>query len=90
MQRSGAQNTINTLKNNKTETRHTFLFEKHEDIPQPIMHAVQNAVPGSFIVCCSDVVPDALAQVMKLKEEEDSAALSNFSNLSKGRELLAE
>ena len=37
---------------------------------EAIRHAVENATPGTLIVCCSDVVPDALALVMKLKEEE--------------------
>jgi cyanophycin synthetase len=35
-----------------------------------IDYAIKNAVPGSLIVVCSDVVPDALAQVTKYKEEE--------------------
>ena len=33
--------------------------------------AVKNAVQGSFIVVCSDVVPDALDQIMRAKEEEE-------------------
>ncbi len=37
---------------------------------EAISHAVSNASKGSLIVMCSDVVPDALAQVMKFKEEE--------------------
>jgi cyanophycin synthetase len=37
---------------------------------EAIDHAVKSAVKGSLIVLCSDVVPDALAQVMRLKEEE--------------------
>lgn len=43
-------------------------------IPQEkeaIDYALKNAKKGSFIVICSDVVPDALSQVMKHKEEED-------------------
>ncbi len=39
---------------------------------EAIAHAIKNAKPGSFIVLCSDVVPDALDTVMKLKEEEDN------------------
>lgn len=35
-----------------------------------IEFAIKNAIPGSLIVICSDVVPDALAQVTKYKEEE--------------------
>jgi cyanophycin synthetase len=33
--------------------------------------AIRNAVKGSFITICSDVVPDALEQILKYKEEED-------------------
>jgi cyanophycin synthetase len=42
-------------------------------IPQEkeaISHAIKHAEKGSLIVLCSDVVPDALSLVMKLKEEE--------------------
>lgn len=39
--------------------------------PEAIDHAFKNAVKGAFIIICSDVVPDALDQVMKYKEEED-------------------
>lgn len=37
---------------------------------EAISHAIRNAKPGSLIVLCSDVVPDALELVMKFKEEE--------------------
>ncbi len=40
---------------------------EHEAIDK----AIGEAVPGSFIVICSDVVPDALDQIMRYKEEED-------------------
>jgi len=39
---------------------------------EAIEHAIKHAIHGSFIVVCSDVVPDALDQIMKLKEAEDS------------------
>ena len=42
---------------------------------EAIVHALTTAEKGSFIVICSDVVPDALDQVMKFKEEEDSFQL---------------
>jgi cyanophycin synthetase len=45
---------------------------------EAIAHAVKNAVPGSLIVLCSDVVPDALELVKKLKEEE-SKELYDFT-----------
>lgn len=38
---------------------------------EAIDYAIKNAVKGSFIVICSDVIPDALDQIMKYKEEED-------------------
>jgi cyanophycin synthetase len=40
--------------------------------PEAIDFAFKNAKKGSFIVICSDVVPDALDQVMKYKEQEDT------------------
>lgn len=44
---------------------------------EAIEHAIKNAVDGSFIVICSDVVPDALDQIMKYKEDEDQFKLSS-------------
>ena len=37
---------------------------------EAITHAVNNAKKGSLIICCSDVIPDALELVMKFKEQE--------------------
>jgi len=37
---------------------------------EAIEHAIKNAKPGSLVVICSDVVPDALALVTKFKEKE--------------------
>jgi len=39
---------------------------------EAILHAVKTAEKGSLIVLCSDVVPDALELVKRLKEEEAS------------------
>ncbi len=39
---------------------------------EAITHAITNAVPGSLIVICSDVVPDALKLVQSFKEKEAS------------------
>jgi len=39
-----------------------------------IIHAVNTAKKGSLIILCSDVVPDALDLVKKLKEEEEKDA----------------
>lgn len=38
---------------------------------EAIEFAIKNAARGSFITICSDVVPDALDQIMKMKEQED-------------------
>jgi cyanophycin synthetase len=38
---------------------------------EAIDYAITNARGGDFIVICSDVVPDALNQIMRLKEAED-------------------
>jgi cyanophycin synthetase len=38
---------------------------------EAIDFAIKGAKKGSFIVICSDVVPDALDQILKYKEEED-------------------
>ena len=42
---------------------------------EAIDYAIRNAKKGSFIVICSDVVPDALGQIMRLKEQEDKFVL---------------
>lgn len=42
---------------------------------EAIDKAISEAVAGSFIVICSDVVPDALEQIMRYKEEEDKFQL---------------
>jgi cyanophycin synthetase len=45
--------------------------------PEAIEYAFKNARKGSFITICSDVVPDALGQVMRYKDEEDNFTLSS-------------
>jgi len=42
---------------------------------EAITHAVKNAVKGSLIILCSDVVPDALELVQKLKDKESRGEL---------------
>lgn len=42
---------------------------------EAIKHAVKNAVKGSLIILCSDVVPDALELVKELKEQEAKGEL---------------
>jgi cyanophycin synthetase len=44
----------------------TIIPSEHE----AIIYAIKNATPGSLLIFCSDVVPDALNLVMKFKEEE--------------------
>jgi len=39
---------------------------------EAITYAINNAVKGSLIILCSDVIPDALDLVMKFKEQEMS------------------
>jgi cyanophycin synthetase len=39
---------------------------------ESIDFVIKNAPKGAFITICSDVVPDALEQIMRLKEEEGS------------------
>ncbi len=53
---------------------------------EAIDHAIASAPKGAFIVICSDVIPDALDQVMRIKEEEDKfqldpADIPNFSKV---------
>jgi cyanophycin synthetase len=52
---------------------------------EAINYAINNAQKGAFIVICSDVVPDALEQVMKFKEEEDKFELAptDLPNIAK-------
>jgi cyanophycin synthetase len=37
---------------------------------EAIEYAIKNAVPGSFIVVCSDVVAQAVDVVLRLREED--------------------
>ena len=37
---------------------------------EAVAYAINNATPGSLVTMCSDVVSEALAQVMAYKEEE--------------------
>jgi len=38
---------------------------------EAIKHAIENAKQGSLTVICSDVIPDALKQVLEFKEAEE-------------------
>lgn len=54
---------------------------------EAIEYAITNAKDGSFIIICSDVIPDALAQVSQFKEEEANRlhafSLNDIPNLNK-------
>lgn len=55
---------------------------------EAIRHAIGNAPKGSFVVLCSDVVPDALSLVMKLKEEDEKVAFSKEDIPNRTKELI--
>ena len=42
---------------------------------EAITYAIKNAQKGSLIICCSDVIPDALELVMKFKEQESKGEM---------------
>jgi cyanophycin synthetase len=48
------------------------IFRKEKEA---IEFAIRQAPPGAFVTICSDVVPDALDQIMKLKEEEENVKI---------------
>ena len=54
------------IKQNHPDKKVTVIPKENE----AIVYAMKNAEKGSLLVLCSDVVPDALALVMKFKEEE--------------------
>ena len=59
-----------------------YLNKKTTIIPsekEAIKFAVKNAVKGSLIILCSDVIPDALDLVKKFKEQEARGEL-NFTD----------
>jgi cyanophycin synthetase len=63
-----------------------FVIMKKED--EAIRHAIGTAPKGSFIVLCSDVVPDALELVMKLKEQDEQVAFSKEDIPNRNKELV--
>jgi cyanophycin synthetase len=58
------------IKNIDPNKKITILKKESEAID----YAVKNAVKGSFITIISDVVPDALEQIMQYREEEEKSA----------------
>ena len=59
---------------------------KKED--EAIRYAISSAKPGSFLTLCSDVVPDALALVLKLKEEDDRVPFNTDDIPNRNKELV--
>ncbi len=55
--------------------------------PEAIDYAFKNAKKGAFICICSDVVPDALEQVMRYKDDEDKFEITadDIPNLQENR-----
>jgi cyanophycin synthetase len=72
---------INEIDPNKKVT-----IIKKED--EAIRYAISSAKPGSFLTLCSDVVPDALALVLKLKEEDDRVPFSKDDIPNRNKELV--
>ena len=66
-------------------TKKYTIIKKEEEA---IRHAIGTAKPGSFLTLCSDVVPDALALVMKLKEEEDKVPFTKEDIPNVNRDLV--
>lgn len=56
---------------NESKTREIPVVVIHRE-KDAIMHAYQNATPGSLITIMCDVVPDALEFIRQLKEDEDA------------------
>jgi cyanophycin synthetase len=65
-----------------------FTIIKKEE--EAIRHAIGTAPKGAFVVLCSDVVPDALALVMKLKEEDEQVAFSKDDIPNRNKELVGK
>ncbi len=63
---------VTGIKNVDPDKKITVLHLEKE----AINFAITNAEQGSFVVICSDVVPDALEQIMDLKAKEELKALS--------------
>jgi cyanophycin synthetase len=63
-----------------------FTIIKKEE--EAIRHAIGNAATGSFVTLCSDVVPDALALVLKLKEEDEKVAFNPADIPNRNKELV--
>ena len=63
----------------KDPDKHTTIIPSEKEA---IEYAVKNAQKGALIVLCSDVIPDALEMVKKLKEEEATRLYGSSSDTS--------
>ncbi|MBK6628872.1 MAG: cyanophycin synthetase [Flavobacteriales bacterium] len=63
-----------------------FTILKKEE--EAIRHAIGTAPKGAFVVLCSDVVPDALQLVLKLKEQDDQVPFSKEDIPNRNKELV--
>ena len=58
--------------NEVSDGKKISIFAKEREA---IEYAIRNAPPCAFVTICSDVVPDALEQIMQLKEEEENVKI---------------
>lgn len=63
-----------------------FKIMKKEE--EAIRHAIGTAPKGAFVVLCSDVVPDALELVLKLKEQDEQVPFSKEDIPNRNKELV--
>jgi cyanophycin synthetase len=75
---------VKGIKEVDPDKKYTIIKKEEE----AIRYAISTAKPGSFLTLCSDVVPDALALVMKLKEEEDKVPFSKDDIPNRNKELV--
>ncbi|MDZ4759084.1 MAG: cyanophycin synthetase [Bacteroidota bacterium] len=69
------QQIIDLMEQGIKEVRPDMKYTIFRKETEAIDFAMKNAVKDSFIVICSDVVPDALEQIKKYKEDEDKFEL---------------
>ncbi len=70
------QQIIDLMVQGITEVRPDMKYTVFRKETEAIEFAMSNAIPGSFITICSDVVPDALEQIQRYKEEEDKFVIT--------------
>ncbi|MCB9183574.1 MAG: cyanophycin synthetase [Flavobacteriales bacterium] len=63
-----------------------YIIMKKEE--EAIRHAIGTAPKGAFVVLCSDVVPDALELVLKLKEQDEQVPFSKEDIPNRNKELV--